>query len=260
MGQYVFIGRYLPINAAATVVIHFNCRKTRRGPIDEVVSRLNHPCPGEKIDRVRIRMAMVEVDAENISAFHVQGDPITESDGCKSHCGRCRKQPSSFFHLLTRIIVGNDHGAFTEVSVSTGVIAVPMGVQQVFNGFTGDRFQSGFEFGRGQRVSAVHDGYAVVGNQRAYIAADIRARPFGADELQQVNIFVKLLGLDLNFVPVDQPLCPSKRRQKGQRDQHEDGFAHDSLLHIHKISEKCAVEWTGDDANCAFTKESCRTC
>src|SRR5207302_4651694 len=38
MGQYVFIGRYLPLYTTATVVIHFNCRKTGRRPIDEVRS------------------------------------------------------------------------------------------------------------------------------------------------------------------------------------------------------------------------------
>jgi hypothetical protein len=69
--------------------------------LDEVVSGLNHLCPGEKIDRARVGMAMVEVDAENISASHVQGDPIAESDGDKSNGWRCRKQSSSFFHPLS---------------------------------------------------------------------------------------------------------------------------------------------------------------
>src|SRR5205807_5808374 len=103
-------------------------------------------------------------------------------------------------------------------------------IQQVLDGFIRDRFHGGFELGSRRSISAIDNGDAIVRNQRANIAADVASGTVGAHELQQVNVFVELLRLDLNFVPVNIPLRQNRSWQESQSNQNTGKFTHDFLL------------------------------
>ena len=62
------------------------------------------------------------------------------------------------------------------------------------------------------------------------ITANVTGGPVGAHKLQQINVFVELLRLDLDFVPIDIPLRQNRSGQKSQHDQKNGSFTHEFLL------------------------------
>ena len=86
------------------------------------------------------------------------------------------------------------------------MVTMPVGIQNVPDRLIRNRLQRGFEFGSHGCISAVDNGDAVGSDECADIAANIAGGTRGTQELEHVDVFVELLGLDVDGGRVDVPL------------------------------------------------------
>src|SRR5215470_11001561 len=118
------------------------------------------------------------------------------------------------------VVLCDDGGAvLLEVRISAGVVAVEMGVDDVFDRQRRDRLDGGFDLVGQRRKLRIHHDDAV--------CAD-RNRDIAALALEHIGVVAKVGGLDLDLVPIDRLLshCSAGAQHSSGRKCGECGLVH----------------------------------
>src|SRR3954471_17463626 len=158
--HYLFHGGNDAFNTAATLEVD-----ERKAVGNEVVAHVDDIGFGEVDDGVAIGMTGDEVNCPDVFAVEVDGRTIVERDNRKRLFGGrlhgAIGNTGAVLHAFADIFLGDDRGVGTELGVASGVIAVPVSVDDEANGLVTDALEGSFDLGRERRELIVDDDNAI---------------------------------------------------------------------------------------------------